>query len=124
MNTESQKGKILVVEDNYSNYLFIKIVLQDLFFVEWAKDGESAIDLFSHESYNLILMDYKMPNISGIEVTQFIRKRNKTVPIIAQTGYDLMEKKLLAAGCNQVLIKPIKRSILLSAVKTYLPETF
>lgn len=124
MNTESQKGKILVVEDNYSNYLFIKIVLQDLFFVEWAKDGESAIDLFSHENYNLILMDYKMPNISGIEVTQFIRKRNKTIPIIAQTGYDLMEKKLLSAGCNQVLIKPIKRSILLSAVKTYLPEIF
>lgn len=122
MNKESQKNKILVVEDNYSNYLFIKIVLHDLFQVEWAQDGESAIQLFAQGNYKLILMDYKMPTISGVEITQIIRKKDKTIPIIAQTGYDLMEKDLLLAGCNQVLIKPIQRKVLLSVIKKYLQD--
>lgn len=118
----NSKDVILVVEDDYSNFLFIKILLQDIFVVEWAIDGEKAVALFKKGNYKLILMDYKMPKMSGVEATILIRQLNKTIPIIAQTGYDVNEIDLLNAGCNYVLIKPIRRSSLLNTIQQFLPE--
>lgn len=122
MLSENLKYKILIAEDDYYSYLFIKILLRSKYFIEWARDGQTALDLFAKNHYDLVIMDYRMPRISGIEATKAIRKSNSSVPIIAQTAYDIVQNQLISAGCNLVLIKPFKKIALYNAIKTYLPE--
>lgn len=121
MLQKNSKFKILIADDDYYNYLFISILVKNNYNTDWAKDGETALELFFSNHYDLIMIDYKMPRLSGAEVTKIIRKSNPSIPIIAQTAYDLKQKELLSAGCNRVLIKPIRKNILLEALKEYFP---
>ena len=121
MLQNDSKLKILIADDDYYNYLFIKILLKNDFITDWAKDGETALDMFAEKQYDLILVDYKMSRLSGADTTRIIRKSNPSIPIIAQTAYDLKQQELLSAGCNCVLIKPIRKNILFDALKSCLP---
>ncbi|HSH53228.1 MAG TPA: response regulator, partial [Bacteroidales bacterium] len=71
---------------------------------------------------DLILMDIKMPVLSGIEAIKLIRKLNPDIPIIAQTAYAMQEDKelILQSGCNNYLPKPIKTNDLLNMLNQYL----
>lgn len=122
MLQENSKFKILIADDDYYNYLFIKILLRSKYITDWAEDGKTALAMFSQNQYDLIIVDYKMPQLSGTDVTKIIRESNRTIPIIAQTAYDLKQRELLSAGCNCVLIKPIRKNILFDTLKEYLSE--
>ena len=115
---------ILVVEDDDINFLYLQEILSksSATFIR-AKNGRDAINVISNTpSINLVLMDIKMPVMSGIEATIEIRKFNKDVPIIAQTAYAFEEEKLYALniGCNDYISKPIKRTMLISLIEKYL----
>ena len=71
---------------------------------------------------DLILMDIKMPELSGIEVTRLIRQFNPDIPIIAQTAYAMEEDKelILKSGCNSYISKPIKANMLMNILNQYL----
>jgi CheY-like chemotaxis protein len=119
-----EKKKILVAEDEETNFLFIEAILEDtkveLF---WAKNGTDAVAIFTRQNdIDLILMDIKMPEMDGITATKRIRETNKTVPIIAQTAYAMSEDKTkcLNAGCDDYLTKPINHKVLLSTIEKYL----
>ena len=115
-----EKWNILIVEDDQTSYEHLQIVLEDHSkSVFWAKSGEEAIRKFSdHPEIQIILMDVKMPGISGYEATLKIREKNKDVIIIAQTAYALEgeREKALKAGCNEYISKPINREKLLRMV--------
>jgi CheY-like chemotaxis protein len=66
-------------------------------------------------------MDIEMPQMNGYEATRQIRQFNKDVIIIAQTAYALAGERenALAAGCNDYIAKPFKKSTLLSLLKKY-----
>jgi PAS domain S-box-containing protein len=115
---------ILVVEDDDINFLYLQEILSksSATFIR-AKNGRDAINILSNTpSINLVLMDIKMPVMSGIEATIEIRKFNKNVPIIAQTAYAFEEEKQYALniGCNDYISKPIKRTMLISLIEQYL----
>lgn len=116
--------KILIAEDEETNYLFIEAILEDTRAnLLWAKNGVDAIKLFSENpDIDLILMDIKMPSMDGISATKKIREVNTKVPIIAQTAYAMSEdkSKCLNAGCDDYLTKPINHMVLLSTIKKYL----
>ncbi len=115
--------KILVAEDEETNYLFIEAILEDtkvkLF---WAKNGIDAIEIFNQNNIDLVLMDIKMPEMDGITATKKIRETNSTIPIIAQTAYAMSEDKIkcINAGCDDYLTKPINHKVLLSIIEKYL----
>ena len=119
------KGKtIIVAEDEEINFLYIKKLLscQDMN-VLWAKNGKEAIEMLElHKETDLILMDIKMPVMDGYEATRIIRNSNATIPIIAQTAYNLSENKTkaLSAGCNDYLTKPLSKKILMQKISTFL----
>lgn len=124
MNNSWDNIKILVAEDEETNYLFIEAILEDtnaqLF---WAKNGIDAIEMFNdHKDIDLILMDIKMPDMDGITATRKIREKNTFIPIIAQTAYAMSEDKAkcLNAGCDDYLTKPINHKLLLSIIEKYL----
>ncbi len=88
--------KVLVAEDNNFNIKLIKRILFDLKIKpDIVMNGKDAVEKVKKESYDLILMDIKMPVMDGIEATKSIRKFNKDVTIWAVTAFSDMEIKSL-----------------------------
>jgi two-component system, cell cycle response regulator DivK len=80
-----------------------------------AKTGPQAIEMFmDHSDIDLVLMDIKLPGMSGYEATRQI-KQIRNVPVIAQTAYAMADdqKKSIEVGCDEYISKPINRKKLL-----------
>ncbi len=120
------KGKTLLVADDVQQiFAFFRETLKNTG-VEllYAKDGKEAVDLYSFhkEEIDVALIDIQMPVLNGLEVARAIRKENKDLPLIAQTGLALNigKKQALEAGFNDVIYKPIKIEELSRLLKKYL----
>ncbi len=114
---------ILVAEDEEINFLFLKETLNQAGAdVDWAKNGQEAINLAKENNYDLVLMDMKMPVVDGYEATKKIKEFNATVPIIAQTAYALPDERQLGyeAGCDDYLSKPIDPINLIRLIQRFL----
>jgi signal transduction histidine kinase len=114
---------ILVAEDIEDNFNLIKeMILPTNCIIQWAKDGKEAIELYNKYDFDIILLDMRMPVMSGYEVLEIIRKENKEIPIISQTAYAFADdkKKLIDKGCNDYISKPINRKELLNLISKYL----
>ncbi|KPK87346.1 MAG: hypothetical protein AMS27_02595 [Bacteroides sp. SM23_62_1] len=116
--------RILIAEDDGSNYLFLESLLRntnaDLI---WAKNGVLALEIFrSNPQLDLIIMDIRMPEMNGLLATEEIRKTNKSIPIIALTAFAFTDdrEKSLKSGCNEHISKPIKAEDLKLTLKKYL----
>lgn len=113
----NQFKKILVAEDNESNFILTKSILMD-YDVIWARNGEEALQRDRQENFDMILMDIKMPVMDGLEATRKIREFDKEIPIIAVTAnaFPSDEAMAIEAGCNSFLAKPIKKADLLKKI--------
>jgi PAS domain S-box-containing protein len=115
--------RILVVEDNPANQKLAVYFLQNRGHkVELAGDGQEAINLTRHNRYDVVLMDVQMPNMSGLDATITIRKREsggRRVPIIATTAHATKSdrERCLAAGMDAYISKPIRREELIELVE-------
>lgn len=115
--------RLLVAEDIDNNfdllYEYLKDTGCDIF---WAKNGLDCVNYFKNHKYDIILMDMRMPIMSGYEAIKEIRKIDKKIPIIAQTAYGFSddEKKLLDLGCSDYLSKPIFKDDLLKTISKYI----
>ena len=94
--SRNYKPLILVAEDIDSNYLLIEALLKKDYRLVRAHNGSEAIELFNAETPDLILMDMKMPGISGIDTTTLLRKTGTQVPIVALTAFAYADDKSLA----------------------------
>ena len=87
-------------------------------------EGLQALDLAREEQPDLILMDIRLPDITGLEVTRLLKQddRTKTFPIIAVTALDSpeYEKKGLESGCDAYIPKPITLGNLLWTIESFL----
>lgn len=115
---------ILIAEDEISNYYYLEAVLEayqfNLIHVENGQEAVEAVKL--NNTIDLILMDFNMPVLNGIDATIEIRKKNKLIPIIALTAYAMSEdrEKAIKAGCNDYLSKPVPKDLLLKTIHQYL----
>jgi len=116
--------KILIAEDDKLNFLFLKKIIENIgITVMHAKNGAEAVEIVRNDAeIALVLMDIKMPLISGEEATLQIRKFNQTIPIIAQTAFAMPSdrEKFIGIGCTDYISKPIKKNKLISLLKKYL----
>ena len=117
---------ILVVDDSELNRSLIKGFLDfPEFEILEAENGKNAIDLVCNQAPDLILMDMIMPEMDGLEATKILRKNpnTETIPILALTASVLKsdETKVIEAGCDTFLRKPISKSNLVSSLMQYLP---
>jgi len=117
---------ILIAEDEEFNYLLVKYILEKNGYKTLrAINGVEVINMYnSGVHFDLILMDVKMPVMSGLEATSEIRKTNKNIPIIALTAYALPGDKeiCLQAGSSDYISKPIEKGDFLARVKKLLYE--
>ena len=110
--------KILVAEDNDSNFILMTYILKRFYEFERAKNGQEAVDLVESGAYDLVLMDIKMPVMDGLEATKTIRKMERadaaTIPIVALTANAFEEdvQHSMQAGLNAHLTKPVEAEAL------------
>lgn len=111
---DRKEMRILLAEDNDSNYLLVKHILKD-YDLTRVKDGADAVGRVRDGHFDLVLMDMKMPVMGGLEATRKIREFNRAIPIVALTAnaFDSDRVSALEAGCNAFLAKPLKKSQLL-----------
>lgn len=111
---EHRKMRVLVAEDNDSNYILVQHILKDCD-VTRAVNGAEAVQEVLNRSFDLVLMDMKMPVMGGVEATRKIREFDTDIPIVALTAnaFDSDRNGALDAGCNAFLTKPVKKKQLL-----------
>lgn len=114
---------ILIVEDDELNYKY----LETLFKIHGHKyihavNGAEAVDFCrNNPQISLVLMDIKMPVMNGIEATHLIREFRPHLPIVATTAYAQSgdEYKFINVGCNDYLVKPIRKEQLMKIIERY-----
>lgn len=117
---------VMAVDDNPANLKLIGALLDDqVQHVELCESGQQAIECAKQMKFDLILMDIQMPDIDGIRACELIRQlpHQQQTPVIAVTAHALAEQreKLLAAGMNDYLAKPIEESRLHDLLLRYKP---
>lgn len=120
-------AKILIVDDIAENRLLLCEFLHEFGFeIEEAKDGLEATDMIREATYDLILMDIRMPRMDGCEAIRYIRNEldNHTVPIIAVTASVMKEDyEHLLNAFEGIIEKPVNKSLLISMLQRFLPNT-
>lgn len=116
--------RILIVEDEELNYQYINKILSTLSLRNTirAKDGAEAVEMCRNDAtIGLVLMDIKLPGMSGYEATQHIRRMKPEIPVIAITAYAMDDDKRHAflAGCNDYISKPFNKDDLTPVLKKY-----
>lgn len=114
---------VLIAEDDIASVQMLKLVLGKMGIESLtAYDGAQTIEMVrNNPGLNLVLMDLKMPVMSGLDATRQIRKFNTSIPIIAQTAYALSgdREMALAAGCSDYITKPVKTGDLLEVMAQF-----
>lgn len=114
---------VLLVEDDTTNALYFKEILNglDLEIIHTAF-GEEAILIALEKELDLVLMDIRLPDISGYEATHEIKTHKPYLKIIAQTAYaeDGEKQKALDAGCIDYISKPFTEDVLIKMLNKHL----
>ncbi|MFH0758606.1 MAG: PAS domain S-box protein [Bacteroidota bacterium] len=116
--------KILIAEDDVASFVHLSILIKDRTReVLHVTTGTDAVKMCQdHPDIDLVLMDIKMPDMTGLEATRRIREFNPSLPIIAQTAYAMPgdREKALEAGCNDHITKPIIREDLMEKLALHM----
>ena len=118
---------VLVVEDNELNMkLFHDLLEASGYNILQTRSGLEAIDIAREHRPDLILMDIQLPEVSGLEVTKWIKEDDdlRAIPVIAVTAFAMKgdEERIRQGGCEAYISKPISIATFLDAVRRHLGE--
>lgn len=116
---------ILIVEDNELNMkLFNDLLRAHGFETLQTNDGVTAMQLAQEHQPDLILMDIQLPEVSGLEVTKWLKADDSVrhIPVVAVTAFAMKgdEEKIRRGGCEDYLPKPIKVATFIETVRRHL----
>lgn len=116
--------RLLVAEDNDSNYVLMTYILKKHYEFFRARNGQEAVELAQKEHPDLILMDIKMPVMDGLEATRQIMTLMPDMKIIALTAnaFDTDRQQAMEAGCTDFLSKPVSAVKCIEMIAKYLGE--
>jgi len=114
------KHSILIVEDEAKMRRLLELQLGDEGFVaQTAPDAESGLQMLGKQSYDLIVTDFKLPGMSGLEFLQAVRRTNADVPVIIMTAYGTVESAVEAmkTGASDYVLKPFSLAELVLVIR-------
>ena len=119
------RKKVLIVEDNDLNMkLFNDLLVAHGYGTLQTKDGTEALALARQYRPDLILMDIQLPEVSGLQVTQWIKSDDilRSIPVVAVTAFAMKgdEEKIRDGGCEAYIAKPISVASFLKTVERFL----
>jgi two-component system, cell cycle response regulator DivK len=120
-----EKKTVLIVEDNELNMkLFHDLLEAHGYATLQTKDGMEALSLAREHKPDLILMDIQLPEVSGLEVTKWIKEDEnlRSIPVVAVTAFAMKgdEEKIREGGCEAYVAKPISVESFINTVKEFL----
>jgi two-component system, cell cycle response regulator DivK len=121
------KKKVLIVEDNELNMkLFDDLLGAHGYDTIKTRDGTKVLDLAREHMPDLIVMDIQLPEVSGLEVTQWLKKDNdlKKIPVVAVTAFAMKgdEEKIRQGGCEDYVSKPISILDFMKVIQKHLEK--
>ena len=119
---------VLIVEDNELNMkLFNDLLEAHGYATLQTRNGLKALDIAREHEPDLILMDIQLPEVSGLEVTKWLKEDEslRHIPVIAVTAFAMKgdEEKIRQGGCEAYISKPISVATFLETVEGFLKET-
>jgi two-component system cell cycle response regulator DivK len=120
------RRRVLIVEDNDLNMkLFNDLLEAHGYFTLQTKDGVEALRMARQHRPDLILMDIQLPEVSGLEVTKWLKEDDdlRTIPVIAVTAFAMKgdEEKIRNGGCEAYIAKPISVAGFMRTIERFLP---
>lgn len=120
------KKSILIIDDNPLNLeLFVYLLSSNGYEIQTASNAQETLNILTTSAPDLILMDMHLPDTDGFELTRKLKANPlyKLIPIIAVTAYAMKgdKEKVLAAGCDGYIAKPIDVKTFPNLIKSYLP---
>ena len=124
-DVQAIRKRVLIVEDNELNMkLFNDLLEAHGYFTLQTKDGVEALRMARAHRPDLILMDIQLPEVSGLEVTKWLKEDDelRSIPIIAVTAFAMKgdEQKIRDGGCEAYIAKPISVASFMSTVERFL----
>ena len=118
---------VMIVEDNELNMkLFNDLLEAKGYSTIQTRNGMEALELARQHKPDLILMDIQLPEVSGLEVTKWLKEENElhAIPVIAVTAFAMKgdEERIRQGGCEAYMSKPISVGKFIETVKTYLGD--
>lgn len=115
---------ILIVEDNVLNMkLFVDVLENSGYKTVQSVDGKNILKLAREHAPGLIIMDIQLPETSGLDLTKMLKAEDdlKDIPVLAVTAFSLEGgiEAVFAAGCDDIIAKPLNVSDFLEAVDRY-----
>jgi len=119
--------KILIVEDNELNMkLFNDLLESKGYEVVQTRNGMDALELAREHKPDLILMDIQLPEVSGLDVTRWIKEEDELamIPVIAVTAFAMKgdEERIRQGGCEAYISKPISVATFLETIKHHIGD--
>lgn len=114
--------RVLVAEDNDSNWMLMTYVLKKYYEPVRACNGQEAVEKALTGDFELVLMDLKMPVMDGMEATRQIKAARPDLPIIALTAnaFDSDRQQAFEAGCDNFMSKPVSAEKCLKMIADYI----
>ena len=116
---DAEKARVLVVDDEYGPRESVAFTLSTEFQVDTADRASEALALLKTNSYSVVVMDIRMPEMDGIRALEELRKIDPTVSVIMLTGYGTLQtaQQAMVNGANQYLRKPPDVDELIDSVR-------
>ena len=119
--------KVMIVEDNELNMkLFHDLLHSQGYETIETNNGFKAVDLAREHKPDLVLMDIQLPEVSGLDVTKWLKEDDelKSIPVIAVTAFAMKgdEERIREGGCESYISKPISVSTFLETIRSFVGE--
>lgn len=112
--------KLLLIEDEQAQRILLKKILEkDGYTVSESEDGKTGIELFTNEDFDIVLLDQRLPDMSGLEVIEKLKQINPIVPVVMITAYANVQDavKAMKIGAFHYLTKPVDTDELLITIQ-------
>lgn len=124
---EQMPKKVMIVEDNELNMkLFRDLIEASGYETVRTRNGLEALDLAREHKPDLILMDIQLPEVSGLDVTRWLKEDDELhpIPVIAVTAFAMKgdEERIRQGGCEAYISKPISVPHFIETIKSYLGD--
>jgi len=117
------KATLLLVDDDEMSSQILSFILTDEDYeVDLATTGESALNKISNKKYNLVILDYVLPDMKGPEVAEKIKSINSTIKIILLSGFSHLDNECGKLYEN-VLLKPVSPDVIVKSIAELVGDT-
>ncbi len=113
------KKQILICDDEEGIRESLKLILEKDYDLSFAGSGEEAIEIAGSKPFDLVILDIKMPRMSGLDIMREMKKINPNLKVVIVTGYKSVEtvQEAVRLGAVDYITKPFERGHILSVAK-------